>query len=294
MEAIATLVAARLSQPELSVNGMHNGTHLSEGDRALGRSEGQFQGQFHQSEAGILPAGESAFAPPFSEERIASVPLVATAALELQPLPLHAQIQQFAERAIAQGYRSVKILPLFLLAGVHVAEDIPAEVAIAQRQLGQRIELKQCTYVGFYSQIQHLIVNAFEVPDQIPVNATKILVAHGSRRSQGNDTVEAIAQDIGAVTAYWSLAPSLEDRVLALSNMGYRDIAVLPYFLFAGGITDAIAQKVEQLSDQFPKIHFYLAQPLGARPAFADQIAALLQSDDASLRLHCEAIPHGR
>ncbi|MDX2216664.1 MAG: sirohydrochlorin chelatase [Oculatellaceae cyanobacterium bins.114] len=251
MDALASLMAARLQSFEL------------------------FEPELQGRELHPVKRDRSGIAQQVIEPAIAPVPLIATAVLELHPLPLHQQIQQFAEQAIALGYGSVKILPLFLLAGVHVIDDIPAEVAIAQRSLEHRITLEQCLHVGHYPQIQQLIVNACEVP----AHATKVLVAHGSRRSQGNDLVEAIAQRIGAVTAYWSREPRLETQVMMVIEAGCRDIAVLPYFLFAGGITDAIAQQVNALSIQHPAVCFYMAQPLGARPEFADQLTEVLQSE---------------
>ncbi|HEY9872546.1 MAG TPA: CbiX/SirB N-terminal domain-containing protein, partial [Candidatus Obscuribacterales bacterium] len=63
-------------------------------------------------------------------------PLVGTATLELAPLPLHEQIRQFADRAKSFGCKHLVVLPLFLLPGVHVMEDIPAEVALAQKAIG--------------------------------------------------------------------------------------------------------------------------------------------------------------
>ncbi|NEP61366.1 MAG: sirohydrochlorin chelatase, partial [Symploca sp. SIO2G7] len=66
-------------------------------------------------------------------------PLVGTATLELAPSPLHEQIQQFANLALRVGCQEVQLLPLFLLPGVHVMEDIPAEAAQAQANLGDSI-----------------------------------------------------------------------------------------------------------------------------------------------------------
>lgn len=202
---------------------------------------------------------------------VASV-LVEIAVLELHPLPLHQQIQAFAEQAIALEYQSVKILPLFLLAGVHVTEDIPAEVAIAQHQLGSRIVIEQLPHVGSDVSIQGLVVNQA----QKLAGATPLLLAHGSRRLEGNAVIEAIAQRIGGVAAYWSVPPSLETQVAALIQRGCSDITILPYFLFAGGITDAIAQTVDHLAIQFPYVDIRLAQPLAEHPHFVDAILKLL------------------
>jgi sirohydrochlorin cobaltochelatase len=81
---------------------------------------------------------------------------------------------------------------------------------------------------------------------------------------------------LNAQLAYWSVPPSLEFLVTHLVKVGYRQIAVLPYFLFAGGITDAIAQEIHRLAQQFPQIQLHLANPIGATPELADRAVELL------------------
>ncbi|MDX2099364.1 MAG: CbiX/SirB N-terminal domain-containing protein, partial [Leptolyngbyaceae cyanobacterium bins.59] len=63
--------------------------------------------------------------------------LLETAILECGPLPLHEQIAQFAPQLISAKITDLQIVPLFLLPGVHVMEDIPAEVEMAQQSLSQ-------------------------------------------------------------------------------------------------------------------------------------------------------------
>lgn len=194
--------------------------------------------------------------------------LVGTAILELAPQPLHRQIQAFAEVAQAIGCRQIKILPLLLLPGVHVMEDIPAEVAIARQAIGDAGFLQMCPYLGSHPALKTLLVEQTAIPQ----TATNILLAHGSRRVGGNQPVEAIAADLNALVAYWAIPPSLETRVEQLVQAGCREIGILPYFLFAGGITEAIAEKVSVLSECFPTVQFHLANPLGA----TDKLAMLV------------------
>ncbi|OUC13029.1 MAG: hypothetical protein B0A82_19240 [Alkalinema sp. CACIAM 70d] len=61
--------------------------------------------------------------------------MVGTAALECMPEPLHQQMIQFAQQVAQAGGKTVTIVPLFLLPGVHVMEDLPREMAIAQQTL---------------------------------------------------------------------------------------------------------------------------------------------------------------
>ncbi|NHC33678.1 sirohydrochlorin chelatase [Scytonema millei] len=200
--------------------------------------------------------------------------LIGTACLELGQKPLHQQIAEFSDRALSYGYQQVQIVPLFLLPGVHVMEDIPAEVEQARQILKSKVKLELRPHLGFHAGLARLLKQQL---DRTQAEQT-ILLAHGSRRAGSEYPVEAIAQQISAVTAYWSVAPSLDQRVQELALAGWRRIAIVPYFLFAGGITDAIAEVVGQLQQQFPAIEFCLMQPLGATQELADLIWDLIET----------------
>jgi sirohydrochlorin cobaltochelatase len=198
-------------------------------------------------------------------------PLVGTAVLELAALTLHEQIQQFAETAIAVGYPKITLLPLFLLPGVHVMEDIPAEVAIAQAKIQaqiQEISLELAPHLGSYPELAAVLSQS---ASQL-IASDRILMAHGSRRSGANQPIEAIAAALQALPAYWSVSPGLPEQISQLVAQGCTRIAILPYFLFAGGITDAIAQQVSQLAQQFPQTRLELGNPIGTTPALAQLI----------------------
>jgi len=199
--------------------------------------------------------------------------LVGVAALEMSSQPLHEQIQQFVksafcDRGVSQNENRLKIVPLFLLPGVHVMTDIPAEVALAQQAIGEDIMIELQPYLGSHPDLEKLLAK------QITTIKTEalILLAHGSRRPGSQETVEAMATSLGAVAAYWAGPPSLESRVKELVAAGYKEIAILPYFLFAGGITDAIAASIEELKLQFSAVNFQLAKPLGASAELAELI----------------------
>ncbi|MEH2251244.1 sirohydrochlorin chelatase [Nostoc sp.] len=206
--------------------------------------------------------------------------LVGIAALEMSSQPLHKQIQQFAKsafydaygglrlRPVSQNDNRLKIVPLFLLPGVHVMTDIPAEVALAQRATGQDMMIELQPYLGSHPNLEKLLAKQIAA---IKAEAW-ILLAHGSRRPGSQETVEAMAASLGAVGAYWAVPPSLESRVKELVTAGYQEIAILPYFLFAGGITDAIAASIEELKLQFSAVNFQLAEPLGASAELAELI----------------------
>lgn len=191
-------------------------------------------------------------------------PIVTTAPLELAPTPLYQEICQQAQK---HQLEKLHIVPLFLLSGVHSRVDIPAEVATAQSQLDYT-ELYLHPYVGSYPGMIAVLKQQFEQLN----SGARLLVSHGSRREGANQPIEAIAQQLKAKAAYWSVEPGLEAQVTALVNEGHTQIAIQPYFIFTGGIVDAIAQMVEVLKSKFPQVQFSLGQALGATPALADLI----------------------
>lgn len=205
--------------------------------------------------------------------RETDLPLVGTACLELAAVPLHEQITEFGDRALKSGCNRIEIVPLFLLPGVHVMEDIPAEVAIAQKSLGHRLELDLKPHLGTHSGLVKLLAQ-----QKATTKAEAwILLAHGSRRAGAKQPVEGIAQQLGARSAYWAVPPSLASRVQELVSAGHEQIGIIPYFLFAGGITDAIAEEVEQLRGQFPAVEIHLAEPVGASQELALLILDLVE-----------------
>ena len=195
-------------------------------------------------------------------------PLVTTASLELGSVPLRESIRQFALQVQAVGLRRLSVLPLFLLPGVHVREDIPTEIALARQLLDDRLTLELLPYLGSNPNLVNLVAKQF---DRLPARA-RILLSHGSRRRGGNKTCESIASELQAHPAYCSVSPSLREQVEALAATGEQEIAIVPYFLFSGGITRAIAEQVGQLQTAFPNLKLLLGKPLGATPELAPSI----------------------
>jgi sirohydrochlorin ferrochelatase len=89
--------------------------------------------------------------------------------------------------------------------------------------------------------------------------------------------VDVVADYLGAVAAYWSMKPTLEEQLVALADADRKRIAILPYFLFSGGITDAIAQSVLSLQERFSKLQLSLFNPIGVSSELADLIVDLIE-----------------
>ena len=198
--------------------------------------------------------------------------LIGTAQLELAPTPLHLQIVDFAQGLRVEKIEQLTILPLFLIPGVHVMDDIPAEVAIAQ-QLLPEIKLIVAPFLGTSPCLTDLFTrHRLELPDR------SIILAHGSRRGGGNAIVEELGTKLDLEPAYWSVSPSLTERVAEFARRGATEIGILPYFLFPGGITDAIAEMVAKLRQQFPQVSIALGEPIGNSTALTTTIETILTS----------------
>ena len=196
-------------------------------------------------------------------------PLVEIAALELGSLPLNQSLVKFAQKAYLQGFDRVKVFPLFLAPGVHVKEDIPREISLATKQVNNQVTIELSTFLGKYSEIVQLLLDKFENLSA----QTRILISHGSRLPGVADYYKSLAIQVGAVNAYWSTSPNLERQVKIQVTSGTKKFAILPYFLFPGKITNAIASKVKELKTEYPDVELILGQPLGATEALAELIA---------------------
>ncbi len=217
-------------------------------------------------------------------------PLVSTAALELSAWSLHQTIVDFAQFAISEGYQTIRIVPLFLSQGVHVREDIPHEIAQAQKKLGNTIDLELASYLGGNPEIAALLA---QQSAQITSPRTKrILLAHGSRLVGGNLPYESLAAKLSAVNAYWSVPPDLTKVVRSLACENTDIILIILYFLFPGKITQVIADQVGKLQAEFPQIDLILSQPLAETPELADIIIEhlALTSDPAASSAAKEAV----
>lgn len=198
------------------------------------------------------------------------LPLVGTACLETGTLPLHQQIVDFGRRAAAAGVTEIRVVPIFLLRGVHVLTDLPAEVQAAQGMLPE-VTLKITAPLGDHPGLKAVVQERL----QSTTADTWLLLAHGSRRPEGNRSVQSLAQSLGGSVAYWAVPPHLDTQIIHLIQQGVQRLAILPYFLFTGTITDTLTQRTEELAERFPGLGIHLLPPLGPSPRLAHLVVDL-------------------
>jgi sirohydrochlorin cobaltochelatase len=192
-------------------------------------------------------------------------PLLGQAMLECAPDPLAEQLITLARTAQTQGFSGIRLVPLFLLPGVHVTEDIPVQVETAQAALGS-FPLTQTAYLGTLDSLKLLLK---------PQLQPTLLLSHGSRKPGGNDPIERLAQTLDLTPSFWSVEPKLETTIAQLAESGAQQIAIKPFFLTQGGITDAIAAEVARLADIFPQVALTLENTLDRQPGFREIVLEL-------------------
>ena len=213
----------------------------------------------------------------------AILPRVGTGCLEFQDNTLSEQLIQFYQSQ-PSSLAQIHVLPIFLLPGNHVREDIPDAIQLAQDTL-QALALTGGhphpfnpfvlhPHLGSHPQLQTIIQT--QMADYHP--EAWIILGHGSRRPEGNLAIAQVARHLQATPAFWAVQPSLTAQVTTLFAQGIRAIGVMPYFLFSGKITDAIVAQVTQLSHQHPDLTLQMLSPLSATPQLADALLDLSQS----------------
>ncbi|MEM9219446.1 MAG: sirohydrochlorin chelatase [Cyanobacteria bacterium P01_F01_bin.150] len=218
---------------------------------------------------------------------LAKKSLVGVASLECASSPLHQQIMEFSDRAIVHGCQALAIVPLFLLPGVHVRDDIPEEVELARKAMGERLPIRCLPYLGSNPNMGAMVARQVEREiSQRDWNANGtdssphvILMAHGSRRTGGNHNIEAIAAQRGIVPAYWSVSPKLSEQIDKITVRDQRPVMVVPYFLFAGGITDAIARTIEKMNHGQYLNPIVWGEPLDSNPEIVTLIVQQLTQE---------------
>jgi sirohydrochlorin cobaltochelatase len=193
------------------------------------------------------------------------VPCVGTGVLEFGEQPLAVQISTFAATTARNGICQVFLIPLFLVSGNHVNQDLPEAIHQAQSQIPAGVSLRLCPFLGSHPDIALLVRERMQ-----ETRCDRwILLAHGTRRSGGNGAIDTLAVQLGAMSAYWATAPTLEEQIQALSETTPQRIGIVPYFLFTGSIIDTIGDRVVQLRAKFSALDFHLTQPLNPSPLLA-------------------------
>lgn len=192
--------------------------------------------------------------------------------LEGLELDLTAQIENWIDQQPdwQKFWQKLVVIPLFLWAGEHTSQDIPTAVQRVDRPVIREI----APHLGSHPQIANLLLDRFQQAEAKSTgNTGRLLIVHGS--NYGSDatslpitSMKDLANQLQARLAFWNSPTTIAESIEYLVGEDCDRVLALPYFLFAGKITEAIGNLVKT----YRQVE-YLAVPLTS-PEIADLISS--------------------
>jgi sirohydrochlorin ferrochelatase len=175
----------------------------------------------------------------------------------------------------AEGFRSVRLVPLLFTPGYHASHDVPVAVQTSFATRGMGVSVAP-PLLSAGCRERDLLLKA--LTDRLaqagadPHVDALVLASAGSSSGTARLHIESLARDLGrahgipVVPAFASTsAPSLTQALEALSDRGVQRPAVASLFVAPGRLTDAVVAACPDLP---------VAGPLGVSPAFVELIVA--------------------
>lgn len=125
-----------------------------------------------------------------------------------------------------------------------------------------------------------------------PASRTAVLLmAHGSRRTEANRDLVALAERVRAQSSYDVVEPgyleiaepTIPQGARACVNRGATRVLMLPFFLSAGShVVEDLERHRRELSAEFPEVAFVLCPPLGLHPLMTGIVLERLSEGEAA------------
>ncbi len=194
---------------------------------------------------------------------------VAHGYVELAEPPLPTALTALGERC-----SRVVVLPLFLFAAGHVKNDLPIALEQARRIL-PNTEFVAASALGVHAELVALARERARTALPPGADATKtavLIVGRGSSDPDANGDFCKVARLLAEGSSYSSVVtafigvtgPRVEAALESVARSRPERILVLPYFLFAGRLTEKLAELAAEFRRGHPWIKIDLAPPLGA------------------------------
>lgn len=204
------------------------------------------------------------------------------------PWPLEPCFLDHAEPDIPAGFRRlvqrevghIAVLPLFLFAAGHAKRDVPKHLTV----LRERYPEVRVTY-GRPLGVEERLVAACaalladaEGDHARPgarARTAVLLVGRGSSDPEATAGLYALADMLKAATGYGAVAcafcdvasPRVPEGLEQLVQMGFRQVILLPYFLFRGVLMGRLKALLQAWQEREPSVSFRFAGPDGLGPS---------------------------
>ncbi|MEK4230396.1 sirohydrochlorin chelatase [Solibacillus sp. FSL H8-0538] len=160
-------------------------------------------------------------------------------------------ILQGIEKCVARGAKKIAVSPILLLTANHLNQDIPKEIAIAQKQF-PHIEITVGKAFGIDDRIVESLYERLQQTNQSFSNSKVLLIGRGSSDLAVQRDLTTIAhclkkranlKQVDTCFLYGAGA-SFEETIQALQKQEQEPIFIIPYLLFTGLLKASIEKKI--------------------------------------------------
>lgn len=178
-------------------------------------------------------------------------------------------------RQIDEGVRRFLCFPNMLLPGRHTMDHLPGVIGWAQRHFPE-VEFYYGNFIGNHPYVLEILYSNYrqlisDLPRKHREEETAVIVVgRGSTSERSNRTFEKMVGrfqrqfEIPNMTCcYVSLAePGMEETFHRVAGQ-FRNVLLLPYFLFTGVLIKRIRSTMEEVSQFYPETYFAMGDYFG-------------------------------
>lgn len=204
------------------------------------------------------------------------------------------------DRLVATGVREIVAVPLVLLGAGHLKDDGPAALARARTRhpgTGFRYARDLGIHPLVLAVAEDRARRSVEATGGPPGDTAVVLVGRGSTDPDANGDLFKVARllwdgrGFGAVeAAFVSLArPGVADALDRCRRLGFRRMAVVPYFLFTGILVHRIAAQVAAWAAAHAGVEAVTGAHLWPDPRLARLVLDRFEeARDGDVRMNCD------
>lgn len=209
-------------------------------------------------------------------------------------------LDQALDALAGTGAAEVVAVPLVLLGAGHLKDDGPGALARA-RTRNPTTGFRYARDLGIHPLVLAVAEDRARAAgrelDADPADTAVVLVGRGSTDPDANGDLCKVARllwdgrGFGAVeAAFVSLAePGVPAALDRCRRLGFRHVAVVPYFLFTGVLVDRIAAQVADWTARNPTVHAVTGPHLGPDPRLARLVLDRFEEAcNGDVRMNCD------
>ncbi|WP_324729009.1 sirohydrochlorin chelatase [Lysinibacillus fusiformis] len=183
---------------------------------------------------------------------------------------------------VRQGATMIAVMPILLLAAQHAKQDIPREIAEAQK-LYPHIQFSYGEPLGIHERIIDTLQARILEKQQPNCEASVLLIGRGSSDPTVKRDLAEIATRLRMKYNYqtvdtcflYGMGPSFDDW-LQQEKKGQHQVFIVPYLLFTGILRQSITKRLQGLSNNNMMLCESLGYDVNVKKVLVERIDELL------------------